>query len=111
MAAICSPLSRRCSPVAIRRLAYPRTRPPGQKGYRQMSFEQLKESGLIIAGTPDQVARRLQQFYDQCGCGNILMMMHSGPMSSERVKASMRRLAEEVMPQVAHLGEEKLAAE
>jgi alkanesulfonate monooxygenase SsuD/methylene tetrahydromethanopterin reductase-like flavin-dependent oxidoreductase (luciferase family) len=88
-----------------------KARPPGQKGYRQMSYEQLKESGLIIAGTPDQVARRLQRFYEQCGCGNILMMMHAGPMSSTRVKASMRRFAEDVMPQVAHLGEDKLAAE
>ncbi len=39
----------------------------------------------------------------------ILMMMHAGPMSNARVKASMRRLAEEVMPRLAHLGEDATA--
>ncbi len=82
-----------------------RPSPPGQKGYRRMSYEQLIESGLIIAGTPDRVAARLEQFYEQCGCANILMMMHSGPMPEARVRASIRRLAEEVMPRIAHLGE------
>jgi alkanesulfonate monooxygenase SsuD/methylene tetrahydromethanopterin reductase-like flavin-dependent oxidoreductase (luciferase family) len=69
-----------------------------------MSYEQLVEGGLIIAGTPDQVADRLRQFYEQCGCANILMMMHAGPMAEDRVRASIRRFAEDVMPRLAHLG-------
>ena len=82
----------------------------GAKGYRTMSFEQLKERGLIIAGTPDQVAERLEAFHRLSGCGNILMMMHSGPMAQERVYASIRRLVEEVIPRVGHLGEESSTA-
>jgi alkanesulfonate monooxygenase SsuD/methylene tetrahydromethanopterin reductase-like flavin-dependent oxidoreductase (luciferase family) len=60
---------------------------------------------LIIAGTPDQVAARLEQFYEQTGCANILMMMHAGPMHEDRVRAGIWRLAEEMVPRLAHLGE------
>ena len=76
-----------------------------QKGYRSMTYEALLESGLIIAGTPDKVVKRLEHFYEMSGCGNILMMMHAGPMSKERVLGSIRRFAEDVMPRVQHLGE------
>ena len=72
--------------------------------HRDMSFEELAESGLVIGGSADTVARRLEEFHAMSGCGNILMMMHAGPMTQDRTLASIRRFAEEVMPRLAHLG-------
>ena len=83
----------------------------GARGYRQMSFEELSEAGLMICGGPDHVVRRLEHFYDRCGATNVLMMMQAGPMAHERVLGNIRRFAEQVMPRVRHLGEDNVAAE
>lgn len=89
------------APVAARKGVYKES---AARNYRTMSYEELSEGGLVLAGTPDTVVDRLTRFFNDGGASNILMMMHAGPMPQDRVLASMKRFSEEVMPRLAHLG-------
>jgi alkanesulfonate monooxygenase SsuD/methylene tetrahydromethanopterin reductase-like flavin-dependent oxidoreductase (luciferase family) len=63
-----------------------------------------------LIGSPDTVARRLEQVYDEVGgFGTILVFCFDYVGNPEAWQNSMRLLAEEVMPKVAHL-KPKLAA-
>lgn len=68
----------------------------------KMDFESLQQSGVFVVGGPDTVRRRLTELHD-IGVGNVLMMMHAGPMSNETVFKSMKLFAREVLPALREL--------
>jgi len=78
----------------------------GGKAYRD-SFEQLQEKGIVVAGTPDQVIKKLTYLYERCGIGHMLMMSHAGFMSVEKTRRSLELAAKEVYPAIKDLGAEK----
>ncbi len=63
-----------------------------------------------LIGSPTTVARRLEQVYDEVGgFGTILVFCFDYAGNPEAWRNSMRLIAEDVMPRVAHL-KPKLAA-
>lgn len=68
---------------------------------RQGGFEYLKEQGVMIYGTPDQVFAQIQRFYDRVGgFGQLLMMQQAGWLSHEETVKSMTLFAKEVYPRI-----------
>lgn len=71
---------------------------------RRLSFEQLVEAGIMLAGTPDMVIGQIRRLYERTGAGNLLLMNHAGDMTSNEVRDSLCLFAGEVAPAVAGLG-------
>jgi len=76
---------------------------------RRYSFtydDQLQRPGLgvypnpYIFGSPEEVAERLQEYQEQLGITGISMTLNPGGIRQELVVASMRRLAERVIPRL-----------
>ncbi len=79
------------------------------KSYRD-SFEQLQEKGIVVAGTPDTVIKKLTYLHERCNIGHMLMMNQAGFLSAEKTRRSMELFAKEVYPAIRHLGEQPAAA-
>ncbi len=84
---------------------------------RAQTLEFQKEQGVIMYGTPDQVAAQVKRFYDLVGgFDHLLMMMQAGFIDHDRTCANIRLFAKEVYPQIRDLArtqpiEGSLAAE
>jgi alkanesulfonate monooxygenase SsuD/methylene tetrahydromethanopterin reductase-like flavin-dependent oxidoreductase (luciferase family) len=81
----------------------------GAKGYRD-SFETLQEKGIVIAGSPDTVIKKVRYLHERCGIGNLLMMNHAGTMPADKTRRSMELFAREVYPTIRDLGVKQAAA-
>lgn len=63
--------------------------------------EDLVRSGLVFAGTPDQVFEQISEFYDYVGgFGTLVAQMQGGALAHVEVVDSMRLLSTEVMPRL-----------
>jgi alkanesulfonate monooxygenase SsuD/methylene tetrahydromethanopterin reductase-like flavin-dependent oxidoreductase (luciferase family) len=69
---------------------------------RQTTFESMLESGTTLVGTPDDVARRLQDYIDLAGSFDaVTLQVNFHMMRKDDAANSMRLCAERVMPQFA----------
>lgn len=67
----------------------------------EASFEDLVESGLFFAGTPDQVYEQIIAFDAAMGgMDNLLVMIQAGALSHEETSQSIRLFADEVLPRL-----------
>ncbi len=65
------------------------------------SVQDLIDSGVIFAGTPDEVYKQIVSFRDRCGgLGNLLAMCQAGHLSHEDTVDSLTLLAKEVLPRL-----------
>ena len=70
-------------------------------GIVDASVQELIESGLMFAGTPDQVVEQVTRFHTEVGgFDHFLAMVQGGTMTTETVNRSMELLAEEVLPRL-----------
>jgi alkanesulfonate monooxygenase SsuD/methylene tetrahydromethanopterin reductase-like flavin-dependent oxidoreductase (luciferase family) len=68
---------------------------------RTRGLDYLREQGVMIYGTPDQVFEQIKRFYGHVGgFGQLLMMQQAGFMSHEETVKSMTLFAKEVYPRV-----------
>ena len=59
------------------------------------------EQGIMFAGTPEQVLKQFEQFYDHVGgFGHLLVAGQSGFLSHNDTVHGIRMLAREVLPQL-----------
>ena len=65
-----------------------------------MTFEDILAAGLVIVGSPETVARALQDQIAITGTGHLLCWMNFGNLSPEQVRRSERLFAHEVMSHV-----------
>ena len=71
---------------------------------RAQTLAYQKEQGVIMYGTPDQVAAQVKRFYERVGgFDHLLMMQQAGFLDHQRTLRSMTLFAKEVLPQVADL--------
>lgn len=71
---------------------------------RKQSLEYLKDQGVLIYGTPDDVAKQIRRLYDLVGgIDNLLMMMQAGHLDHASTLKNIRLFAREVYPQVRDL--------
>jgi alkanesulfonate monooxygenase SsuD/methylene tetrahydromethanopterin reductase-like flavin-dependent oxidoreductase (luciferase family) len=75
----------------------------GGKPYND-SFEMLQEKGIVIAGSPDTMIKKIKYLHERCGIGHLLMMNQAGFMPADKVRKSMKLFAEEVYPAIKELG-------
>ncbi len=76
------------------------------------AIEALVESGFYMVGEPDDVAAQVQDFWETSGgFGTFLTVCGKDWATREKRERSMRRFAEEVAPQLAHLDPVDLESE
>jgi alkanesulfonate monooxygenase SsuD/methylene tetrahydromethanopterin reductase-like flavin-dependent oxidoreductase (luciferase family) len=73
---------------------------------RKQGLDVLMEEGVLICGTPDDVARQVRRLYDLLGgFDHLLMMQQAGFLDHARTVKSMTLFAKEVYPQIKDLAE------
>jgi len=71
---------------------------------RAQTLAYQKEQGVIMYGTPDQVAAQIKRFYERVGgFDHLLMMQQAGFLDHQRTVRSMTLFAKEVLPQITEL--------
>jgi len=68
--------------------------------FHPLSWEELLETGFIIAGNPDTVARQLNEQMRQTGADHFMGMFHIGNLAHEKVVESLELFHKAVMPQL-----------
>jgi alkanesulfonate monooxygenase SsuD/methylene tetrahydromethanopterin reductase-like flavin-dependent oxidoreductase (luciferase family) len=75
---------------------------------RAKGLEFQREQGVIMYGTPDQVAAQVKRFYENVGgFDHLLMMQQAGFLDHARTVKSMTLFAREVFPQIKDLARTK----
>jgi alkanesulfonate monooxygenase SsuD/methylene tetrahydromethanopterin reductase-like flavin-dependent oxidoreductase (luciferase family) len=75
---------------------------------RAQNLDFLKDQGVMIFGTPDDVAAQIERFHDLVGgFDHILMMQQAGFLDHKRTVRSMTLFATEVYPQIRELARTK----
>jgi alkanesulfonate monooxygenase SsuD/methylene tetrahydromethanopterin reductase-like flavin-dependent oxidoreductase (luciferase family) len=75
---------------------------------RAKGLEFQREQGVIMYGTPDQVAQQVKRFYENVGgFDHLLMMQQAGFLDHARTVKSMTLFAKEVFPQIKDLARTK----
>lgn len=91
-------------PVAANVAAIRQAERGGAVNTRNAPLDQLRELGILVAGTPDMVVKQIKRFYERVGgFDHLLMMDHAGFMSHERTVRSMTLFAREVYPHIKDL--------
>jgi alkanesulfonate monooxygenase SsuD/methylene tetrahydromethanopterin reductase-like flavin-dependent oxidoreductase (luciferase family) len=71
---------------------------------RERSLDDLIETGMAFAGSPQTVFAQIKRFHDHVGgFGHLLAIQHSGHLKQGEVVDSMRLFAAEVMPRLGEL--------
>jgi len=71
---------------------------------RAKGLDFQREKGVVMYGTPDQVAQQISRFYDRVGgFDHLLLMQQAGFLDHQRTVASMTRFAKDVLPQIKGL--------
>ena len=68
--------------------------------FSKMDFDGLVKSGNLIAGTPDSVAKQIQDQMKQVGAGHFMGMFHIGNLKHDKVINSLDLFKKEVMPRL-----------
>ncbi len=68
--------------------------------FSTLSWDDLVKTGYILAGSPDTVARKLNEQMRQIGADHFMGMFHIGNLSHRKVIASLDLFHKEVMPQL-----------
>jgi alkanesulfonate monooxygenase SsuD/methylene tetrahydromethanopterin reductase-like flavin-dependent oxidoreductase (luciferase family) len=87
------------SPQALRGLLRSRT-----GSYGETSFEELVEQGLVIVGGPESVRNRIEEFREELGFGQMMVLLAIGDMSPELTRRNTEIFASEVIPHFREAG-------
>jgi alkanesulfonate monooxygenase SsuD/methylene tetrahydromethanopterin reductase-like flavin-dependent oxidoreductase (luciferase family) len=69
--------------------------------FSTLGWDELIESGYLIAGSPESVRRQLGSQMTAAGAGHFMGMFHIGNLAHADVIASLERFRDEVMPALA----------
>jgi alkanesulfonate monooxygenase SsuD/methylene tetrahydromethanopterin reductase-like flavin-dependent oxidoreductase (luciferase family) len=72
----------------------------------ETNYQSSRDLGLIIAGTPKTVIKRLRTLLETLRPGILAFWYHHGPMSAEDRRITLRLLGQEVMPAVREIAKE-----
>jgi alkanesulfonate monooxygenase SsuD/methylene tetrahydromethanopterin reductase-like flavin-dependent oxidoreductase (luciferase family) len=74
-----------------------------QKRFQSLSWKNLVEGGMVIAGSPETVRERCEHMIKTLRLGTVFGLFHMGNMPDEKVRHSTRLFAEKVMPALRDL--------
>ncbi len=69
----------------------------------KMSYQELLDAGLIIAGTPDTLIERFTHIHEELGIGHLLLEAQESRMDHPTTMRSIELIAKEVIPALAAL--------
>jgi alkanesulfonate monooxygenase SsuD/methylene tetrahydromethanopterin reductase-like flavin-dependent oxidoreductase (luciferase family) len=75
-------------------------RPEMQKMFSSVTWKDLVEGGMIIAGSPDTVRERMEHLIRTLRVGHVFCLFHTGNMPDEKTRYSSQLFSEKVMPQL-----------
>ena len=75
----------------------------GRAGSNEQSFNELREAGNVVAGTPKQVTEQLEHVIKDLRIGHLMILNQFGSIPHELAKENIRRTAREVVPNLRHL--------
>lgn len=68
--------------------------------FSKLDWGGLLQTGYVIAGSPDTVARQINEQMKQVGSDHFMGMFHIGNLAHEKVIASLNLFKKEVMPRL-----------
>jgi alkanesulfonate monooxygenase SsuD/methylene tetrahydromethanopterin reductase-like flavin-dependent oxidoreductase (luciferase family) len=68
--------------------------------FSTLTWDELVKTGYMIAGSPDSVARQIQNQMKQIGADHFMGMFHIGNLAHEKVIASLDLFKKEIMPRL-----------
>ena len=68
--------------------------------FSKMDFDGLIESGYLIAGNADSVAKQIQSQMQQVGADHFMGMFHIGNLAHDKVVNSLNLFTKEIMPRL-----------
>lgn len=71
-----------------------------QRMFTNLTWKDLVEGGMVIAGSPDTVRERMEDMIRGLRIGHVFCLFHSGNMPDEKTRYSTQLFAEKVMPQL-----------
>jgi hypothetical protein len=78
----------------------------GLAGSGEQSFDELREAGNVVAGTPKQVTEQLESIIKDLRIGHLMLLNQFGSIPHELAKENIRRTAQEVVPNLRHIWSE-----
>ncbi len=75
-------------------------RPEMQKMFTNVTWKDLVEGGMIIAGSPDTVRERMEHLITTLRVGHVFCLFQTGNMPDEKTRYSSQLFSEKVMPQL-----------
>ena len=75
-------------------------RPEALKRFQQLTWKDLVEGGMVIAGSPDTVRERCEHMIKSLRLGTVFCLFHMGNMPDEVTRHSTKLFADKVMPQL-----------
>ena len=75
----------------------------GRAGQEESTFDELRDAGNVVAGTPGQVADQLEQVINDLRIGHLMILNQFGSIPHDLAKENIRRTAQEVVPKLRHL--------
>lgn len=75
----------------------------GRDGEKELTFNELREAGNVVAGTPTQVIEQLEQVIKDLRIGHLMILNQFGSIPHELAKENIRRTAHEVVPSLRHI--------
>jgi alkanesulfonate monooxygenase SsuD/methylene tetrahydromethanopterin reductase-like flavin-dependent oxidoreductase (luciferase family) len=68
--------------------------------FSKLDWQGLIDSGYLIAGNPDSVAKQIQSQMKQIGADHFMGMFHIGNLAHEKVVNSLNLFKKEIMPRL-----------
>ena len=68
--------------------------------FSKLDWQGLIDSGYLIAGNPDSVAKQIQSQMKQIGADHFMGMFHIGNLAHDRVVNSLNLFKKEIMPRL-----------
>ena len=78
----------------------------GRPGVGAKTFDELREAGNIVAGTPSQVTEQLEQVIKGLRIGHLMILNQFGSAPHELALENIELTAKEVLPNLRHLWSE-----
>jgi alkanesulfonate monooxygenase SsuD/methylene tetrahydromethanopterin reductase-like flavin-dependent oxidoreductase (luciferase family) len=82
-----------------------------QRMFSTLTWKDLIDSGMVIAGSPDTVAERMEHMAKELRIGTVFMLMHMGNMDDWKVRKSTQLFADKVMPRLKGIWDDEWAGD
>ena len=73
-------------------------RPQDPPGPRQYDYQDLVDSNFTLAGSPDEITRKIEDHHQRTSADHLLLLTWTGRLPRDVQMRSLETFAEKVMP-------------